>query len=130
VLRGNPKQRVSDLKPGRRGKLSLAASFYRENGDAGLVESVAHLLLEEKRGAGEWFDVTPEEAADAIRLAIERVEAGDVAPRKRWPGSTNQVGIRMDAETKAALEAAARADDRTVSALILRIIKEWLSVLI
>lgn len=38
-----------------------------------------------------------------------------------------QIGVRMDAQTKAALETAAKADERTVSALVLKIVKEWLA---
>jgi predicted transcriptional regulator len=38
-----------------------------------------------------------------------------------------QIAFRADSETKASLEAAAKAEDRTPSALALRIIKEWLA---
>jgi hypothetical protein len=37
-----------------------------------------------------------------------------------------QVGVRMDAEIKDALIRAAAADDRTVSALINRVLADWL----
>lgn len=36
------------------------------------------------------------------------------------------ISIRVDAETKAALERAAAEDDRTVSYLVQKIIREWL----
>lgn len=39
---------------------------------------------------------------------------------------TPSLGVRVQPETKAALERAAAEDDRTVSSLVERILKEWL----
>jgi hypothetical protein len=39
---------------------------------------------------------------------------------------TPSLGVRVEPETKAALERAAADDDRTVSSLVERILKEWL----
>lgn len=39
---------------------------------------------------------------------------------------TNPLGFRVDPEVKAAIEKAAQADDRSVSSLIERILKDWL----
>ncbi len=39
---------------------------------------------------------------------------------------TPSLGIRVQPETKAALEKAAKDDDRTVSSLVERIVREWL----
>jgi hypothetical protein len=39
---------------------------------------------------------------------------------------TPSLGVRLQPETKIALEKAALADDRTVSSLVERILKEWL----
>ena len=39
---------------------------------------------------------------------------------------TPPLGVRVQPETKAALEKAARDEDRTVSSLVEHIVKEWL----
>jgi hypothetical protein len=39
---------------------------------------------------------------------------------------TPSLGVRVQPETKAALERAAKDDDRTVSSLVERIVREWL----
>jgi hypothetical protein len=39
---------------------------------------------------------------------------------------TPSLGVRVEPETKAALERAAADDDRTISSLVERILKEWL----
>ena len=36
-----------------------------------------------------------------------------------------QIALRVPTEVKEALKAAAQADDRTLSSLLMRIIKEW-----
>lgn len=38
----------------------------------------------------------------------------------------NPIGVRFDAETKAALERAAREDNRSLSSLIVLIVRGWL----
>ena len=38
---------------------------------------------------------------------------------------THSVAVRMDAELRSAIEQAASADDRSLSALIARILREW-----
>ncbi|MBF0304196.1 MAG: ribbon-helix-helix protein, CopG family [Alphaproteobacteria bacterium] len=39
---------------------------------------------------------------------------------------TNPLGVRVEPEVKDALERAAKADDRSVSSLVERILKAWL----
>ncbi|MFM2041571.1 MAG: hypothetical protein RLY86_147 [Pseudomonadota bacterium] len=39
---------------------------------------------------------------------------------------TNPLGVRVEPEIKAALEKAAKDDDRSVSSLVERILKHWL----
>jgi len=39
---------------------------------------------------------------------------------------TPSLGVRVQPDTKAALEKAAKDDDRTVSSLVERIVREWL----
>jgi len=40
---------------------------------------------------------------------------------------TNPLGVRVEQEIKEALERAAKADDRSVSSLVERILKVWLT---
>jgi hypothetical protein len=40
---------------------------------------------------------------------------------------TNPLGVRVEPEVKAALERAAKDDDRSVSSLVERILKSWLA---
>jgi len=39
---------------------------------------------------------------------------------------TNPLGVRVEPEIKAALERAAKADDRSVSSMVERILRAWL----
>lgn len=39
---------------------------------------------------------------------------------------TNPLGVRVEPEIKEALEKAAKADDRSVSSIVERILKQWL----
>lgn len=78
---GNPKKRVSSHNgstPYR--DFVIFASFRAENGRR--AERAAHQLLEEKhRRASEWFQCSPEEAAESARLAVD--EANDYIARMR-----------------------------------------------
>jgi hypothetical protein len=40
---------------------------------------------------------------------------------------TNSLGVRVDPDVKAALERAAKADDRSISNLVERILREWVT---
>jgi hypothetical protein len=73
----NPTGRMATLKAKRR-TLSVVASFSRD-GDARLIESIAHRLLLAKHVKGEWFDVSDAQAIAAIESAIAMVESGDLA---------------------------------------------------
>lgn len=42
------------------------------------IEAVAHSLLASFHRRGEWFDVTPEQAAEAIQSAIDLINEGDL----------------------------------------------------
>ncbi|TXN22078.1 GIY-YIG nuclease family protein [Methylobacterium sp. WL19] len=44
------------------------------------VEQLAHYILEDRALGREWFDVTPDEAKDAVASAAERYAAGERAP--------------------------------------------------
>ena len=62
-----------------------------ERDDSSYVETAAHHILAAKRLAGEWFDVSPDEAIAAVHAAIvsvERAKAVPKVPRKRYVGET------------------------------------------
>lgn len=73
-----PAQRVRSLSntSGRRLKLVSAHPV----ADASAVERMAHWLLAEKRGLGEWFAVGAGEAQAAVTEAARRIECGEAAP--------------------------------------------------
>jgi hypothetical protein len=54
--------------------------------DASLIEAAAHRLLDAKRRAGEWFDVSVEEAISAVESAVALIEeqrAEGLLPERR-----------------------------------------------
>lgn len=71
----NAEQRMITLASQERTSVRLEhAEFVPEN--ARLVERVAHVLLREKRERGEWFDVSVDDAVEAVREAVHAVEEG------------------------------------------------------
>lgn len=122
----NPQARARSVGVGRSAPIRVIHVVARDAGDARSVERTAHKLLAEKRASGEWFDVSPDEAIEAVRQAISMVEAGDFRapiPRHQYE---NVIGVRLEPDEKAALEKAAAADDRSVSAMVRKITVEWL----
>jgi predicted GIY-YIG superfamily endonuclease len=61
--------------------LAINVAHTREIKNALAVEHAAHVLLKAKRRNGEWFDVTVEEAIQAIELAIDLVAQADANPK-------------------------------------------------
>ncbi len=81
----DPNERVKALSTGSPFPLSVVEIFRVEASLARSIERVAHHLLASKRLNGEWFDVEPDEAATAIRQAIESphllIEAHGLEPK-------------------------------------------------
>jgi hypothetical protein len=75
-------------------------------GDARLIERVAHRLLHAQRKHGEWFDVEIAEAVAAVGRAVDLVEAGDLSTL----GLSSSPLIRLPALEDALRSADARAD--------------------
>lgn len=59
--------------------------------DARLIESIAHRLLADKRRSGEWFDVSPSDAIEAIEKAVLALER-EREELKRLSGPTTPTG--------------------------------------
>ena len=102
VLAGDGRVKVGrSHDPGARARtLGLAAgAVYRlhhataARDDAVMVEGLAHQLLNAKRIAGEWFDVTPQEAVAAVEKAIKMVREGHTPDR-----SNDLFNLRLSAE--------------------------------
>ncbi len=90
------------------------------------MERAAHNLLSAKRHEGEWFNVSIDAAIAAVNHAIKMVDAGEVSAPAARARQENVIGIRLDEKEHESLKRAAREDDRTISALVRRIIIEWL----
>ncbi|ATQ77891.1 hypothetical protein CR152_27850 [Massilia violaceinigra] len=72
----NAARRVSHLQVGTWRDLVLAESFLCPTEEAAhLVEREVHLALKEYHCRGEWFAVTPDFAANAVRSAAARANA-------------------------------------------------------
>lgn len=69
----DPQSRRAMLQTGNPSLLGVAAAVPVARRHALAVEKQAHRILKSKRIRGEWFNVSPEEAADAIRLAVDAV---------------------------------------------------------
>jgi hypothetical protein len=70
----NPEMRRRGLQSSTPALLTLV-HVTDERDDSSYVETTAHHLLAAKRLAGEWFDVTQEEAIAAVREAMALIDA-------------------------------------------------------
>jgi hypothetical protein len=117
--------RMVSVKTERQSEVSLVWATPKRS-DAMDVESEAHKILLSKRTSGEWFDIDSKAAISAITESINRISNGDPFQRSRLPYA-NRVGplkdhvllMRVDADTKAAIERLAAADQRSISQWIL-----------
>lgn len=117
-----PARRLGQLQVGNPRLLSLLHSRAVEGRIADAVEEYAHWLLRESYLRGEWFEVTDEAAWVALIAAEEAVLSGLSVPRPVTAGRCAAVSIRVEQVVKAALERAAKADDRTVAQYVERLI--------
>lgn len=75
-------RRLRDLQRPRTQRITVFGKWPIGHAAALSVERYAHWLLREKQISGEWFDVTAEEAADAVSAAIhEGVDPDYPLPR-------------------------------------------------
>lgn len=114
--------RMSRLGRERTSVVSLIwASPMRE--DAWEVEQVSHAQLDDHSRGGEWFCVTEAMAIATVCQAIERSEAREILMDDR---SKVHLGIKIADDVKAALVAAAKVHRRSITAMALWIIEQWL----
>jgi hypothetical protein len=70
---GHPPSRVKQLQFECRNKLTLLHSLKCQENEAYRIERTAHRLIENKKVSGEWFEVSADEAINAIKDAAETV---------------------------------------------------------
>lgn len=93
----NVTRRLSGLQTGHASGLTLVVSWFFQ--DAAAVEAEVHRMLAPLRTKGEWFDVSPEQAAFAIGRAsqalgqdvldVQRGEVAAISPLQRWRKERN-----------------------------------------
>lgn len=71
-----PKLRLADIVRGQPFSAELIYSMNDDEVRATTIERIAHQLLSEACRRGEWFDITPEEAIEALYVALELAKAG------------------------------------------------------
>lgn len=95
--------------------------------DAKAVEFAAHHLLREKRKTGEWFDVTAEEAIQAIKSASEAIERERVNKRRRGRpkcGRLTMYQTGLDDEESIEIERIVLQEGSTTSAVLRDLVVE------
>jgi len=79
----DPQKRVRELSTGSPYRLTVAHTFPLESQFRCFeVERAAHERLAEKRMSGEWFNVTADEAADAVRAEIAKLDQSNSVDRR------------------------------------------------
>ena len=97
------------------------------------VERYAHCLLYDHHVRGEWFDVSPQVATEAICLAATRIANGEAPPfipllmqRKPADFDSEPKGVRFPPVAVDALERAAAVNGLSVSSVIRMAVMIWL----
>jgi len=121
----SPRRRLSDLTRERKTKLHLDFVGETKDGDARKIERRAHQILSERRVDGEWFATDVSAAVEAVIAAANDL-GFTIAENMAYADVRAMLGIRLAPDLKAALERAAKADRRTVSNLVEKILADWL----
>lgn len=74
----NVANRLKGLQVGHASRLTLSGCWYFE--DAAAVEAEAHRLLADAQSSGEWFLVSPADAAFAVGRAAQTVGQATITP--------------------------------------------------
>jgi hypothetical protein len=114
----SPSSRRSALARG----LDLIYSASPGRGRARELEIRAHEILAEHRISGEWFSVDATAAVDAVLQAADELGLALTG----YEDEKCRILIRVQPETKAALEMVAAEQERSVSFLLDKIAVAWL----
>lgn len=109
------RRRLVSIQNGNHLDLCIAAAFPVQRSEARMVEKFAHRLLWEFKIRGEWFDVTPEQAAAAVMRAVAALRNGEEIPCPKRAGTIN---VRLSEASLALLEEAAAERGLTVSSFM------------
>jgi hypothetical protein len=74
------KARLQGIQTGSHKRLAVLKEWHRPDGDAAIVERLAHGILADYRQAGEWFRVSPEKVCAAVERAIITAETPPPPP--------------------------------------------------
>lgn len=122
----DPSARLRTIQGASGIRLSLVHSSDKTQ-DARAIEAAAHKLLAEKRRTGEWFDVSPEDAVEALAEASRIVE--ERRRNKRRPGRPLEHGERLERVqvllTRQQVDAAQSEADKT-GVSISSVIRAWI----
>ncbi|HMN36269.1 MAG TPA: GIY-YIG nuclease family protein [Hyphomicrobium sp.] len=130
-ITGNVSRRLSYLRTASAVPLHLAYAGETE-ADVESVERQVHSILAERRMSGEWFNVSAQEAVEAVLqsandldIDLSKLEIVKFAGRQATEKSLS-LSFRPPSEAKRALEKAAKADRRSVSSLIEIVLTDYL----
>lgn len=73
----DPARRLKALTTHKLFSAEIVHTTRAPDGKAYAIEAAAHALLRAKRHRGEWFNITKEQAIEAIELAIDAVDRGE-----------------------------------------------------
>lgn len=123
-----PDLRAESLQPGNPQRLRVALELDTGEHHAASVEVRAHWILRDRRLAGEWFDVTAEEACAALNQALTDVKNG-LAPDQRPERSriSSVHSVRLPNTIWAELDAEAERRGTNPNKLFVDLMREGLN---
>lgn len=121
-IANNPESRRAIFQTGNPEPLMLAASVPVLKHEALSVERYAHWLLEGSRIRGEWFNVSPDEALEAVEAAVKAVRDRKEAPPEDSSNRTASLSIRIWPSLKAEVDRIAKDDGRTTAQYVERLL--------
>lgn len=123
VGKGHGPTRLKELQPGSFVPLFLRHSIPTPGLDPLRVEGLAHKALRAHRLMGEWFDVTPEVAKEAIETVLEQIASGQIPARN--PGFVT-VNVAVLPEMAANVRRMADERGMTISDVVDEAVREYL----
>jgi hypothetical protein len=125
------KERLLDLQTGHPWPLKVLFSVEVGPDLVSKAETACHRLLKEKKTYGEWFDLDPQHATEAVRRVLdERLWERKKKKPGRKPGQASSkarkvsIAFRTTPTLRAEAERLAKEQDVTVSRLVERLIRD------